>query len=148
MVAGSEGSFINISQMSVCVGQQSVEGKRIPFGFRHRSLPHFTKDNFRPESRSFVENSYLRGLTPQEFFHAMAGREGLIDTAVKIAETGYIQLRLVRALEVPSETPSAISSSLFTEKTIWTAPTFRSRPSASGRSALTTRSSTTSIAST
>ena len=100
VVAGSKGSFINISQMSACVGQQSVEGKRIPFGFRHRTLPHFTKDDFSPEARGFVENSYLRGLTPQEFFfHAMAGREGLIDTAVKTAETGYIQRRLVKALE-------------------------------------------------
>ena len=100
VVAGSKGTFINISQMSVCVGQQSVEGRRIPFGFRHRTLPHFTKDDFSPEARGFVENSYLRGLTPQEFFfHAMAGREGLIDTAVKTAETGYIQRRLVKALE-------------------------------------------------
>ncbi|TFK57734.1 beta and beta-prime subunits of DNA dependent RNA-polymerase [Heliocybe sulcata] len=100
VVAGSKGSFINISQMSVCVGQQSVEGRRIPFGFRHRTLPHFTKDDYSPEARGFVENSYLRGLTPQEFFfHAMAGREGLIDTAVKTAETGYIQRRLVKALE-------------------------------------------------
>ncbi|CAO1637933.1 unnamed protein product [Parajaminaea phylloscopi] len=100
VIAGSKGSFINISQMSACVGQQSVEGKRIPFGFRHRTLPHFAKDDFTPESRGFVENSYLRGLTPQEFFfHAMAGREGLIDTAVKTAETGYIQRRLVKALE-------------------------------------------------
>jgi len=100
VVAGSKDSFINISQMSVCVGQQSVEGRRIPFDFRHRSLPHFTKDDFSPEARGFVENSYLRGLTPQEFFfHAMAGREGLIDTAMKTAETGYIQRRLVKALE-------------------------------------------------
>ena len=100
VTAGSKGSYINISQMSVCVGQQSVEGKRIPFGFRHRTLPHFSKDDFSPEARGFVENSYLRGLTPQEFFfHAMAGREGLIDTAVKTAETGYIQRRLVKALE-------------------------------------------------
>jgi DNA-directed RNA polymerase II subunit RPB1 len=100
VVAGSKGSFINISQMSVCVGQQSVEGRRIPFGFRHRTLPHFTKDDFTPEARGFVENSYLRGLTPQEFFfHAMAGREGLIDTAVETAETNYIQRRLVKALE-------------------------------------------------
>ena len=100
VVAGSKGSFINISQMSACVGQQSVEGKRIPFGFKYRTLPHFAKDDYSPESRGFVENSYLRGLTPQEFFfHAMAGREGLIDTAVKTAETGYIQRRLVKALE-------------------------------------------------
>ena len=100
VIAGSKGSFINISQMSACVGQQIVEGKRIPFGFADRTLPHFTKDDYSPECRGFVENSYLRGLTPQEFFfHAMAGREGLIDTAVKTAETGYIQRRLVKALE-------------------------------------------------
>ncbi|KAI9029899.1 hypothetical protein CLU79DRAFT_842835 [Phycomyces nitens] len=100
VIAGSKGSFINISQMSACVGQQNVEGKRIPFGFKNRTLPHFSKDDHTPESRGFVENSYLRGLTPTEFFfHAMGGREGLIDTAVKTAETGYIQRRLVKALE-------------------------------------------------
>ncbi|KAI5288189.1 DNA-directed RNA polymerase II subunit rpb1, partial [Ascosphaera aggregata] len=98
--SGSKGSTINISQMMAIVGQQSVEGKRIPFGFKYRTLPHFTKDDYSPESRGFVENSYLRGLTPTEFFfHAMAGREGLIDTAVKTAETGYIQRKLVKALE-------------------------------------------------
>ena len=98
--SGSKGSAINISQMSALVGQQVVEGKRIPFGFKYRTLPHFTKDDYSPEARGFVENSYLRGLTPTEFyFHAMAGREGLIDTAVKTAETGYIQRRLVKALE-------------------------------------------------
>ncbi|MCJ1449257.1 MAG: DNA-directed RNA polymerase II subunit rpb1 [Stictis urceolatum] len=98
--SGSKGSTINISQMTASVGQQSVEGKRIPFGFKYRTLPHFTKDDYSPESRGFVENSYLRGLTPTEFFfHAMAGREGLIDTAVKTAETGYIQRRLVKAME-------------------------------------------------
>ncbi|KAK4416074.1 DNA-directed RNA polymerase II subunit RPB1 [Sesamum alatum] len=100
VTAGSKGSFINISQMTACVGQQNVEGKRIPFGFVDRTLPHFTKDDYGPESRGFVENSYLRGLTPQEFFfHAMGGREGLIDTAVKTSETGYIQRRLVKAME-------------------------------------------------
>ncbi|KAL8629439.1 hypothetical protein Q9189_004830 [Teloschistes chrysophthalmus] len=99
-LSGSKGSTINISQMTAIVGQQAVEGKRIPFGFKYRTLPHFTKDDYSPESRGFVENSYLRGLTPTEFFfHAMAGREGLIDTAVKTAETGYIQRRLVKALE-------------------------------------------------
>ncbi|KAH0511561.1 DNA-directed RNA polymerase II subunit RPB1 [Microtus ochrogaster] len=82
------------------VGQQNVEGKRIPFGFKHRTLPHFIKDDYGPESRGFVENSYLAGLTPTEFFfHAMGGREGLIDTAVKTAETGYIQRRLIKSME-------------------------------------------------
>eukprot|EP00743_Colponemidia_sp_Colp-15_P005255 GILK01005654.1.p1 GENE.GILK01005654.1~~GILK01005654.1.p1 ORF type:complete len:1742 (+),score=310.58 GILK01005654.1:266-5491(+) len=100
VTAGSKGSFINISQIMACVGQQNVEGKRIPYGFKGRTLPHFTKDDYGPESRGFVENSYLSGLTPQEFFfHAMGGREGLIDTAVKTSETGYIQRRLVKAME-------------------------------------------------
>jgi len=98
--AGSKGSNLNISQIMACVGQQNVEGKRIPFGFLKRSLPHFSKDDYGPESRGFVQNSYLLGLTPQEFyFHAMGGREGLIDTAVKTSETGYIQRRLIKALE-------------------------------------------------
>ncbi|KAK3699426.1 hypothetical protein QZH41_018587, partial [Actinostola sp. cb2023] len=100
VVAGSKGSKINISQVIAVVGQQNVEGKRIPFGFRHRTLPHFIKDDYGPESRGFVENSYLAGLTPTEFFfHAMGGREGLIDTAVKTSETGYIQRRLIKAME-------------------------------------------------
>jgi len=100
VTAGSKGSFINISQIIACVGQQNVEGKRIPYGFKRRTLPHFFKDDLGPESRGFVENSYLRGLSPQEFFfHAMGGREGLIDTACKTAETGYIQRRLVKAME-------------------------------------------------
>ena len=98
--AGSKGSNINISQILGCVGQQNVEGKRIGCGFRDRTLPHFSKDDLGPESRGFVENSYLKGLTPTEFyFHAMGGREGLIDTACKTAETGYIQRRLVKSME-------------------------------------------------
>lgn len=98
--AGSKGGPNNICQIMACVGQQNVEGKRIPFGFSKRTLPHFTKDDFGPESKGFVENSYVIGLTPSEFyFHAMGGREGLIDTAVKTADTGYISRRLMKALE-------------------------------------------------
>jgi DNA-directed RNA polymerase II subunit RPB1 len=64
------------------------------------STESVAQDDYGPESRGFVENSYLRGLTPQEFFfHAMGGREGLIDTAVKTSSTGYIQRRLVKAME-------------------------------------------------
>ncbi|XP_037082443.1 LOW QUALITY PROTEIN: DNA-directed RNA polymerase II subunit RPB1-like [Pollicipes pollicipes] len=100
VVAGSKGSSINITQIIAYVGQQNVEGKRIPFGFRKRTLPHFVKDDYGPESRGFVQNSYLAGLTPTEFyFHAMGGRECLIDTGVKTAETGYIQRRLIKAME-------------------------------------------------
>jgi len=100
VTAGSKGSYLNISQIVACVGQQKVEGKRIPFGFTNRTLPHFHQHDYSPDSRGFVSSSYLSGLTPQEFFfHTMGGREGLIDTAVKTAETGYIQRRLVKAME-------------------------------------------------
>lgn len=82
--SGSKGSIINVSQMIACLGQQNVDGKRIPYGFEDRTLPHFTKYDDGPESRGFVENSFIKGLSPAEFFfHAMGGREGLIDTAVK-----------------------------------------------------------------
>ena len=98
--AGSKGGPANISNIIACVGQQNVNGQRIPYGFVQRTLPHFSKDDLGPESRGFVENSYLRGLSPQEFFfHAMGGREGLIDTAIKTASTGYLQRRLVKSME-------------------------------------------------
>ena len=98
--AGSKGSVLNISFMISCLGQQNVDGKRIPYGFEHRTLPHFTKYDDSPGARGFVESSYINGLTPQElFFHAMGGRVGLIDTAVKTSTTGYIQRRLIKGLE-------------------------------------------------
>jgi DNA-directed RNA polymerase beta' subunit len=98
--AGSKGSDLNISFMISCLGQQNVDGKRIPYGFEHRTLPHFTKFDDSPAARGFVESSYINGLTPQElFFHAMGGRVGLIDTAVKTSTTGYIQRRLIKGLE-------------------------------------------------
>jgi len=82
--AGSKGGPINIAQMIACVGQQNIEGKRIPNGFEDRTLPHFKKYDDGAEARGFIENSFISGLTPTEFFfHAMSGREGLIDTAVK-----------------------------------------------------------------
>jgi len=99
-VRGTHAFFANGIAVHNCVGQQNVSGKRIPYGFLNRTLPHFNKGDLGPESRGFVENSYLQGLTPSEFFfHAMGGREGLIDTAVKTAETGYIQRRLVKSME-------------------------------------------------
>ena len=70
--SGSKGSNINISQMIACVGQQNVDGKRIPNGLGDRTLPHYQKYDESPESRGFVENSFIRGLNPEEFFfHAM-----------------------------------------------------------------------------
>lgn len=98
--AGSKGSDLNISQMISCLGQQNVDNKRIPYGFEHRTLPHFTKYDDSPAARGFVENSFISGLTPEElFFHAMGGRIGIIDTAVKTSQTGYIQRRLIKGLE-------------------------------------------------
>jgi DNA-directed RNA polymerase beta' subunit len=98
--AGSKGSKINIQQMTACLGQQNIDGKRIPYGFEHRTLPHYTKYDDSAIARGFVESSYINGLSPQElFFHAMGGRIGLIDTAVKTSTTGYIQRRLIKGLE-------------------------------------------------
>ena len=98
--SGSKGTELNIGQMIACVGQQSVDGKRIPYGFTDRTLPHFHKYDDGAAARGFVSNSFVKGLTPTEFFfHAMGGREGLIDTAVKTSETGYIQRKLVKGME-------------------------------------------------
>lgn len=98
--SGSKGSLINISQMISCLGQQNVDGKRIPYGFDNRTLPHYSKFDDSPNARGFIENSYISGLTaPELFFHAMGGRIGLIDTAVKTSQTGYIQRRLIKGLE-------------------------------------------------
>jgi DNA-directed RNA polymerase beta' subunit len=82
--SGSKGKETNIAQIMACVGQQNVDGRRIAYGYTDRTLPHYTKYDDGPEARGFVENSFISGLSPQEvFFHAMGGREGLIDTAVK-----------------------------------------------------------------
>lgn len=96
----SKGSSVNVSQMIGCLGQQHVDGLRVPYSFDNRTLPHFRKYDDGPDSRGFIEGSFIKGLSPQEFFfHAMAGREGLIDTAVQTSETGYIQRKLVKAME-------------------------------------------------
>lgn len=82
--AGSKGSNVNVSQMIAVLGQQNVEGRRIPYGLDSRTLPHFKRYDDGAEARGFIESSFIKGLNPAEFFfHAMSGREGLIDTAVK-----------------------------------------------------------------
>lgn len=97
---GSKGSNINVSQMVASVGQQMIGGARVADGFQHRTLPHFPKAARQPASKGFVSNSFFSGLSPTEFiFHAMSGREGLVDTAVKTAETGYMSRRLMKSLE-------------------------------------------------
>ena len=82
--SGSKGSLLNITQVSGCLGQQNVEGQRIPFRFRKRTLPHFSKDDYGAKSRGFIQSSYFKGLNPAELFmHAQAGREGLIGTFIQ-----------------------------------------------------------------
>jgi DNA-directed RNA polymerase beta' subunit len=84
VLSGSKGTDLNISQMISCLGQQAIEGKRISYGFDSRTLPHFNKFDDGPLARGFIESSFISGLSPEElFFHAMGGRIGLIDTAVK-----------------------------------------------------------------
>lgn len=93
--AGSKGSDTNVSQMIAALGQQAIEGKRVPNGFQHRTLPHFKRFDDSAQARGFIKSSFIKGLNPDEFFfHAMSGREGLIDTAVKsvTAETEIVVL--------------------------------------------------------
>lgn len=100
IASGAKGSDTNIKQMMCLLGQQSIDGARIPIGFTDRTLPHYPRYENGMESRGFIAHSFLEGLNPKEFFfHAMSGREGLIDTAVKTANSGYLQRKLVKAME-------------------------------------------------
>ncbi len=98
--SGARGNILNLGQMSAVVGQQAIRGERINRGYSSRTLPHFKQDDLTPKARGFVESSYRKGLNPEEFFfHAMGGREGLVDTAVRTSTSGYMQRRLVNALQ-------------------------------------------------
>ena len=98
--SGARGSMLNLSQMAGAVGQQAVRGERIHRGYHGRTLPHFKKGDLGAEAKGFVSSSYKKGLTPTEyFFHSMGGREGLVDTAVRTSRSGYMQRRLINALE-------------------------------------------------
>jgi len=97
--SGARGGMLNLTQMAGCVGQQSVRGERINRGYENRTLSHFPENDLSADAHGFVENSYRGGLTPREFFfHAMGGREGLVDTAVRTSKSGYLQRRLINAL--------------------------------------------------
>ena len=98
--SGARGSMLNLTQMAGAVGQQSVRGERLMRGFVHRTLPHFERGDLGADARGFVSSSYKRGLSPTEyFFHSMGGRESLVDTAVRTSRSGYMQRRLINALE-------------------------------------------------
>ena len=97
---GARGSSLNIGQMAGALGQQSRRGQRIIKGYSNRSLPHFKENDDNPDSKGFVKSNYRDGLSALEFFfHAMGGREGLVDTAVRTQQSGYMQRRLINALE-------------------------------------------------
>ncbi len=97
---GARGNMLNLSQMAGIVGQQTVRGERLSRGYWNRTLPHFKKGDLGAFAKGFVTHSYKAGLSPTEFFfHAMGGREGLVDTAVRTSRSGYMQRRLISALE-------------------------------------------------
>ena len=97
---GARASMLNLTQITACVGQQSVRGGRIHRGYIERTLPHFRRNELGAKAKGFVHSSYKEGLDPIEFFfHAMGGREGLVDTAIRTAQSGYMQRRLVNALQ-------------------------------------------------
>jgi DNA-directed RNA polymerase subunit A' len=97
---GAKGSMLNIGQMAASIGQQSIRGQRIQRGYRGRALSSFEQGDVGAQARGFVYSSFAKGLDPIEyFFHAMGGREGLVDTAVRTQQSGYMQRRLINALE-------------------------------------------------
>src|SRR5437763_602017 len=98
--SGERGSMLNLYQMAGSIGQQAVRGERLSRGYWNRTLPHSTQGDLGAEAKGFVKSSYKSGLHPTEyFFHAMGGREGLVDTAVRTSRSGYMQRRLINALE-------------------------------------------------
>ncbi|OBZ87405.1 DNA-directed RNA polymerase I subunit rpa1 [Choanephora cucurbitarum] len=99
-VSGAKGSNVNATQISCLLGQQELEGRRVPLMVSGRSLPSFRPFDTRPRAGGFVTGRFLTGIRPQEYyFHCMAGREGLIDTAVKTSRSGYLQRCLIKHLE-------------------------------------------------
>ncbi len=97
---GARGSSLNVGQMAGALGQQSRRGNRLNDGYSDRALPHFRRHDNNPDAHGFVKSNYRDGLSALEFFfHAMGGREGLVDTAVRTQQSGYMQRRLINALE-------------------------------------------------
>lgn len=108
VISGSKGDYFNIMQVTGLLGQQNLNGQRIPnmLSNNTRSLPHYPidpekyTDDMRYESRGFIKSNFTQGLSPREFyFHAMTGREGITDTAMKTATSGYIQRRMIKLAE-------------------------------------------------
>jgi DNA-directed RNA polymerase I subunit RPA1 len=100
VLTGAKGSSVNQSQISCFLGQQALEGQRVPVMISGKSLPSFRPFDSSARAGGFVQDRFLTGVKPQEYyFHCMAGREGLVDTAVKTSRSGYLQRCLVKHLE-------------------------------------------------
>ncbi|KNC24906.1 DNA-directed RNA polymerase I subunit RPA1 [Lucilia cuprina] len=100
VLSGAKGSMVNTMQISCMLGQIELEGKRPPLMISGKSLPSFTSFETSPKSGGYIDGRFLTGIQPQDFFfHCMAGREGLIDTAVKTSRSGYLQRCLIKHLE-------------------------------------------------
>ncbi|MFH1638057.1 MAG: DNA-directed RNA polymerase subunit A' [Candidatus Woesearchaeota archaeon] len=98
--SGGKGSVLNLAQTAALVGQQALRGKRIDKGYKGRTLSLFNKGDLSPPARGFVRHSYRKGLNPVEFFfHAMTGRDSLMDTALRTPKSGYLYRRLANALQ-------------------------------------------------
>jgi len=99
-MGGSKGSMVNITQMAAAVGQETILGKRITRGYVDRTLPHFTTGDLSPQAHGFVMNGFKQGLRPFElFWNIMNGREGLMDKSLRTRKSGYMQRRLINALQ-------------------------------------------------
>ena len=99
-VSGAKGSAVNANLISCNLGQQVLEGRRVPVMISGKSLPCFKPYETNVRAGGYVINRFLTGIRPQEYyFHAMAGREGLIDTAVKTSRSGYLQRCLIKGME-------------------------------------------------
>ncbi|XP_046865726.1 DNA-directed RNA polymerase I subunit RPA1-like [Drosophila willistoni] len=100
VLSGAKGSMVNTMQISCLLGQIELEGKRPPLMISGKSLPSFPSFETSPKSGGFIDGRFMTGIQPQDFFfHCMAGREGLIDTAVKTSRSGYLQRCLIKHLE-------------------------------------------------
>ena len=96
----AKGGIVNQTQISALLGQQSLEGRRVPKMQNGKTLPCYLPFDPNPRSSGYISDRFISGLRPQEFyFHCMAGREGLIDTAVKTSRSGYLQRCLIKQLE-------------------------------------------------
>lgn len=99
-LSGAKGSAVNAQQISCALGQQELEGRRVPVMVSGKTLPSFKAFETKAIAGGYVASRFLTGVKPQEFyFHCMAGREGLIDTAVKTSRSGYLQRCLIKHLE-------------------------------------------------